>query len=66
MHTTITSESESKVIEFSDKFQRCADVREGLVRTSIFAEEDHDFCFVSVQLKPFETCIVVKFVQLEL
>jgi hypothetical protein len=29
-------------------------------------EKDHNFCFVSVQLEPFETCIVIEFVQLEM
>ena len=32
---------------------------EGGNRRSIFAEEDHDFCFVSVELKPLATCVVV-------
>jgi hypothetical protein len=50
----------------SDKFQRCAVVREGGNRRSVPAEEDHDFCFVSVQLEPFETRLVIAFVQLEL
>ena len=45
---------------------RCAVVREGGNRRVTPAEEDHDFCFVSVQLEPFETCIVIEFVQLEL
>jgi hypothetical protein len=35
----------------------CAVVRErGNCRVTP-AEEDHDFCFVSVELEPFETCI---------
>ena len=56
-HASITSKSDSKLFEFSDKFQRCAVVREGGNRRVTFAEEDHDFCFVSVELEPFETCI---------
>ena len=63
-HASITSKSDSKVFEFSDKFQRCAVVREGGNCRVTPAEEDHDFCFVSVE--PFETCIVIEFVQLEL
>ena len=31
-----------------------------------FAEEDHDFRFISAQLKPFETCVVIECNQLEL
>jgi len=59
---SITSKSYSKVFEFSDKFQRCAVVRErGNLRVTP-AEEDHDFCFVSFELEPFETCIVIEFV----
>ena len=54
-----------KIFEFSDKFQRCAVVHEGGNRKVTFAEEDHDFCFVSGELEPFETCIVIEFVQLE-
>jgi len=46
----------------SDKFWRCAIVREGGNRRSILAEEDHDFRFVSVELEPLETCVVVEFV----
>jgi len=65
-HASITSKSDSKVFKFSDKFQRCAIVRQGGNRRVIPAEEDHDFCFVSVELEPFETCIVIEFVQLEL
>ena len=65
-HASITSKTEFKVFEFSDKFQRCAVVREGGNRRVTAAEEDHDFCFVSVPLEPFETCIVIEFVQLEL
>ena len=61
-HASITSKSDSKVFEFSDKFQRCAVVRErGNLRVTP-AEEDHDFCFVSFELEPFETCIVIEFV----
>ena len=60
MHASITSKSDSKVFELSDKFQWCAIICECGNRRSIPAEEDHDFCFVSVQLKPFRTCIVVK------
>jgi hypothetical protein len=33
---------------------------------SNLAKEDHDFCFVSVQLEPSEPCKVIEFVQLEL
>ena len=33
---------------------------------SLPAEKDHDFTVISVQLEPFETCIALKFVQLEL
>ena len=29
-------------------------------------EEDHDFRFISVQLKPFETSVVIECIQLEL
>jgi len=65
-HASITSKSDSKVFEFSDKFQRCAVVREGGNCRVTPAEEDHDFCFVSVELEPFEKCIVIEFVQLEL
>ena len=66
MHASITSKSDSNVFELIDKFQRCAvAVREGGNRR-VFAEEDHDFYFVSVQLEPFETCLVTEFVQLEL
>ena len=69
-HASITSKSESKsdykVFEFSDKFQRCAVVRELRNRRVTPAEEGHDFCFVSVELEPFETCIVIEFVQLEM
>ena len=65
-HASITSKSDFKVFEFSDKFQRCAVVREGGNRKVTPAEEDHDFCFVSVELEPFKTCIVIEFVQLEL
>jgi len=61
-HASITSKSDFKVFEFSDKFQRCAIVREGGNRRSILAEEDHDFGFVSVELEPLETCVVVEFV----
>jgi len=60
------SKSDSKVFEFSDEFQRCAVVRENGNCRVTPAEEDHDFCFVSAQLEPFETCIVIEFVQLEL
>jgi len=66
VHASITSKGDSKVFELSDKFQRCAVVREGGNRRSVPAEEDHDFCFVSVQLEPFETRLVIAFVQLEL
>ena len=65
-HASITSKSDSKVFELSDKFKRCAVVREGGKRRVTPAEEGHDFCFVSVELEPFETCIVIEFVQLEL
>ena len=65
-HASITSKSDSKVFDFSDKLQRCAVVREGGIRRVTPAEEDHDFCFVSVELEPFETCMVIEFVQLEL
>ena len=34
----------------------CAVVREGGNCRVTPAEEDHDFCFVSVELEPFETC----------
>ena len=61
-HASITSKSDFMAFEMSDKFQRCAVVREGGNRRSVFAEEDHDFCFVSVELEPFETCVVVEFV----
>jgi len=64
-HASITSKSDSKVFEFSEKFQRCAVVRERGNCRDTSAEEDHDFCFVSVELEPFETCIVIEFVQLE-
>ena len=49
-------------ISLSDKFQRprCAVVREGGNRRSNSAEEDHDFCFVSVQSESFETCMSPK------
>jgi hypothetical protein len=55
-HASITSKSDSKVFEFSDKLQRCAVVREGgnvvelplLKKTMTFA------CFVSVELDPSE------------
>ena len=65
-HASITSKSDFKVFEFCDKFQRCAVVREGGNRTVAPAEEGHDFCFVSVVLEPFKTCLVIEFVQLEL
>ena len=55
-HASITSKSDSKVFEFSDKFQRCAVVRESGNRRVTPAEKDHDFCFVSVQLEPFKSC----------
>jgi len=45
VHASITRKSNSKVFELSDKFQRCAVVREAGSRRSIPAEEDHDlFC----------------------
>jgi len=60
VHASITSRSDSKVFKSSDrKFQRCAVVRENGNCKSNPTEEDHDFCFVSVQLEPFETCIVI-------
>ena len=49
-HASITSKSDYKVFEFSDKIQKCAVVREGGNRRVTPAEEDHDFSFVSVQL----------------
>ena len=49
-HASITSKSDAKVFEFSDKIQKCAVVREGGNRRVTPAEEDHDFSFVSVQL----------------
>jgi len=55
-HASITSKSDYKVFEFSDKLQRCAVVCEGGNCRSSPADEDHEFCFVSVQLEPFETC----------
>ena len=66
VHASITRKSDSKVFEMSDKFQRSAIVRDGGNRRVTLAEEDHVFCFVSVELEPFETCIVIEFVQLEL
>ena len=63
---SITSKSDSKVFDFCDKFQRCAVVREGGNRRVAPAEEERDFCFFSVELEPFKTCIVIEFVQLEL
>ena len=65
-HASITSKSDFKVFEFVDKFQWCAVVREGGNRRVTAAEEDYDFCFVSVELEPSEACIVIEFVQLEL
>ena len=59
-HASITSKSDSKAFEFSDEFQRRAIVREGGNCRVTFAEEDHDFCFVSAELEPFETCIVIE------
>jgi len=53
-HASITSKSDSKIFEFSDKFQRCAVVRESGNHRVTPAEEDHYFCFVSVQLEPFK------------
>ena len=61
-HASITSKSDSKVFEFSYKFQRCAVVREGGNRRVTAAEEDREFCFASVELEPFETCKVIEFV----
>ena len=62
-HASITSKSDSNVFELIDKFQRCAvAVREGGNRRVTPAEEDHVFCFVSVELEPLETCVVVEFV----
>ena len=46
----------------SDKFQRRAIISGGGNRRSILAEEDHEFCFVSVELEPLETCVVVEFI----
>jgi len=65
VHASITSKSDPKVFELSDKFQRCAVVREGGNHRVTPAEEDHGFCFVSVEFEPFETCIVMEFVQLK-
>jgi len=65
-HASITNKSDSTVFEFSDNFQRCVVVREGGNRRGTFAEEDHDFCFVSVELEPFETCIVIEFFELQI
>ena len=39
----------------------CAVVRESGNSRVTPAEEDHDFCFVSVELEPPETCVVVEF-----
>jgi len=67
VHAFITSKSDSKVFELIDKFQRYAVVREkGGNGRSIPSEEDHDVCFVSIQLEPFKMCIIIEFVQLEL
>ena len=44
----------------------CAVVRESGNSRVTPAEEDHDFCFVSVELEPFDMCIVIEFGQLEL
>jgi len=66
VHASITNKSDSKVFELSEKFQRNAIVCEGGNCRVTAAEEDHDFCFVSDQLEPFETCIFIEFVQLEL
>ena len=62
VHTSIPSKGDSKVFELSDKFQRCAIVREGGSHRSILAEEDREFCFVSGELEPLETCVVVEVV----
>jgi hypothetical protein len=40
-------------------------VKVGIAERVTPATEDHDFCFVSVQLEPFETGIVIEIVQLE-
>ena len=37
-------------------------VKVGIAEVRVFAEEDHDFCFVSDELEPLETCAVVEFV----
>ena len=69
VHTSIPSKSGSKVQGIRVELQ----VPEVCRRTwrwesqNIPAdEEDHDFCFIRVQLKPFETCIIIEFAQLEL
>jgi len=43
VHASITSKSDSKVYELSDRFQRCAVVREGENHRSNPTEEDRDF-----------------------
>ena len=65
-HASIKSKSDFKVFEFSYKFQRYAVVREVGNRRVTPAEEDHDFCFVTVKLEPFDAYIVIEFIQLEL
>ena len=53
-HASITSKSDFKVFEFSDKFQRCAIVREGGNRRSILAEEDQAFVLSVLSLSPLK------------
>ena len=61
MHFPIASHSESKMFEsISDKLQWRSIVLKRGSRRNIFAEENHDFCFVSVQLEPFKTRVGIE------
>jgi len=72
MYTSITSKIDFKVFELSDKFQSVPSyVKVGIAevsllkKTIIFVLSVFESRFVSVQLKPFKTCVVIEFVQLE-
>ena len=60
VHFPIASQSDSKILEFSDKLQWRAIVLKSGSPRNIFDEENHDFCFVSVQLEPFETRVGIE------
>ena len=60
VHFPIASCSESKIFEFSDKLQWRSIVLKSGSRRNIFAEGNHDICFVSVQPEPFETHVAIE------